>query len=86
MLESANVDMLCASRAIAPGEVVFTQETLPECEMAFCADPNCELRMQPDGAVAIVALRRIAPDEWITLADPDSDDEGGEPPDSGEEP
>ena len=73
--EMGNVDALFADRYIAKGEVVYTDEAFKalsesgEGGLAFCLDPNCEVQQIDDGTYAIVAIKNIRRDDFITLLD-----------------
>jgi len=73
--ELSNMNPLCVVNRISKGDIVFTQDTLPECELLMGENPNCEIILQADGKAAIAALRDIEVNEWISIGDPNADSE-----------
>lgn len=77
--EYTNVDGVYAARAVRAGEVVLTEDELPDCALSRSAtDPSCEVVWLEDGSGALVALRDLEVGAWLSIAPSDSEDEEGE--------
>ena len=63
-----NVDGLFATRALAAGEVVMTEEDMPECALPESHAYNCEVCEDEESSVlCLVATRDIASGEFLTV-------------------
>ena len=82
-----NVDGVYASRSLKAGDVVLTEDELPDCALPEHASPNCEVVSDCEaagGAAALVATRDIGVGEWLTVGFSE-DEESGEEEDEDEE-
>ena len=76
-----NVDGLYAPHDIGEGDVVFTEEEMPDGAIGRADNPNCEVVEVEDeeggeGGMAVVAIRDIKEGEFFTVADSDDEDDG----------
>ena len=78
--DMTNVDGLYAQKRIQAGEVVLTENDMPDCELPRAADPNCEIACaQIEGEeeseiMVLMARRDIKKGEWFTIAFDDEDE------------
>mmetsp|Transcript_45655 Transcript_45655/g.138724 ORF Transcript_45655/g.138724 Transcript_45655/m.138724 type:complete len:498 (-) Transcript_45655:40-1533(-) len=74
-----NIDGLYAANDVASGTILFTEDTMPDCEMHRSkVDPNCEVveLEDGDGKMAVVSMRDIKAGEFFCVAESsDEDDE-----------
>ena len=70
-----NMDGLYATDDIEQGTVIFTEKTMPDCELHRSkTNPNCEVVELEDGTQAVVSARKIACGEFFCIAE-SSDEE-----------
>lgn len=82
----SNVVGLYATRELAAGEVVLTENELPDCSLPRSDEPNCEVTELEDGTGALVALEDIHYGEYFTIAPSDSEDGSSDEDDEEESP
>ena len=82
--EFKNVEGLYASRPVAAGDVVLTEDELPECSLPRSEDPSCQVVWLEGGTGALVARRALVVGDWLSIA-PSDDEESGSDDDDGEE-
>lgn len=70
-----NVDGLYAMEDIDAGTVIFTEDTMPDCEIHRSQNPNCELVELESGVKAVVSTVTIASGEFFCIAESDDDEE-----------
>lgn len=73
-----NVDGIYASQDVSAGDVVLTEDELPDCALPRSVDPNCEVVELEDGNYALVAVKDLKAGEWLTVYPSDDDDEDGD--------
>jgi hypothetical protein len=71
-----NVDSIYASRRVKRGEIVLTEQEMPDCALPRSDKPNCEIVWLENGQGALVARKNINTGDWLTIAP--SDDESVE--------
>ena len=72
-----NRDGIYAAKAVSAGQVILTEAEMPDCELVRSQKPNAFVSENADtGEGCLVALRDIAPGEFLSVA-PSDDDEGG---------
>lgn len=69
-----NVDAVYASKSIKAGDIVLTEEDIPNCELPRSKDPNCTVGALEDGTGALVALKDIKEGDFFSVAHSSSDD------------
>ena len=69
-----NVDAVYASKCIKAGDVVLTEEDMPNCELPRSKDPNCTVSTLEDGTGALVALKDIEEGDFFSVAHSSSDE------------
>ncbi|KAJ1448683.1 hypothetical protein M885DRAFT_538326 [Pelagophyceae sp. CCMP2097] len=79
-----NVDATLAARAMRKGDVVLTEDDLPDCALPRCETPNCEVA-ESRGKMALVALRAIRAGEPLTVAPSDDEDDDDDDDDDGDD-
>jgi len=60
---------------VEPGQVIVTENEMPDCALPRCQNPNCTVAELGDGSMALVALRRVKAGEWLTVAESSSDED-----------
>lgn len=72
-----NIDGLYATADIDAGTILFTEDSMPECELHRSpTDPNCELVELESGVMAVVSSVAIKSGEFFCIAE--SDDESSD--------
>lgn len=66
--DMTNIDGHYATRAIARNEVVFAAADAPDLALPRSRSANCAVR-DLDGALVVVAKRKIASGEWFSVSD-----------------
>ena len=80
--DMTNVNGLFAIKDITDGEIVLTEQDMPDCELPRSDNPTlclAELDMGGEVMMALVATRDIKKGEWFSIAhdsDSESEDEG----------
>lgn len=69
-----NLDGLYATNDISPGEVIFTENDMPEGELHRSNEPNCEVVELDDGTDAVVSIKLIAAGEFFCIGDSSDED------------
>jgi hypothetical protein len=69
-----NREGIYAPHNLNPGDVVLTENDLPDCELPRSDQPNCEIVELDDGTGAIVAITHLCAGDWVTVAHSDSED------------
>lgn len=78
--EMSNIEGIYASRNVRKGDIVLTEEELPNCSLPRSKDPNCEVTCIGDVG-ALIALRNIESGEWLSVmssSDEEDDSDGGD--------
>jgi|EP00945_MAST-04E_sp_MAST-4E-sp1_P000927 hypothetical protein len=74
LTDMTNVDGLYAPHNIRAGNVVLTEDDMPDCELPRTENPNCKVVMV-GGKGALVALRDIATGEFFSICQSSEEDE-----------
>ena len=74
----SNVDATYATNDIEEGDIIFTEDTLPDGELGRSENPNCQVVELEDGTQAVVAVREIKSGEFLCVADSDAEESGVE--------
>lgn len=70
-----NVDGLYATNDIAGGTIIFTERSMPDCELhRSSTNPNCEVVELENGTNAVVSKRAIAAGEFFCVAESSEDE------------
>ena len=81
----SNVDATYATNDIEEGDIIFTEDTLPDGELGRSENPNCQVVELEDGTQAVVAVREIKSGEFLCVADSDAEESGVEEEEEEEE-
>jgi len=73
-----NVDGLWASNDIEEGTIIFTEDSMPDCELhRSSTNPNCEIVELENGLSAVVSRRAIAAGEFFCVAESSDEESDG---------
>ena len=70
-----NVDAVYASKSIKAGNVVLTEDDMPDCELPRSNDPNCAVTMLDNGQGALIAIKNIDEGDFFSIANSSSSDD-----------
>mmetsp|Transcript_29167 Transcript_29167/g.49236 ORF Transcript_29167/g.49236 Transcript_29167/m.49236 type:complete len:410 (+) Transcript_29167:60-1289(+) len=77
-----NLEGLYASKDVAAGDVVLTEEEMPNCSLPRAESPTCEVVWLESGEGALVARVDLRIGDWLTIAPSDSENESDDSDDS----
>lgn len=80
-----NREGVYASKAVPEGQVILTEDELPDCELVRSTEPNAFVSTLDTGAGCLVALRDITAGEFLSVAPSDDESEEGDCEDCGVE-
>ena len=77
--EMTNVDGLYATNDIEEGTILFTEDTMPDCELHRSrTNPNCEVVELEDGTNAVVSICPITAGDFFCVLESSEDEDGEE--------
>mmetsp|Transcript_8126 Transcript_8126/g.11317 ORF Transcript_8126/g.11317 Transcript_8126/m.11317 type:complete len:279 (+) Transcript_8126:51-887(+) len=63
-----NIDATLAARRLYPGDIVLTQDDLPDCSLPRSPSPNCKVDICPDtGRMLLRAITTLVPGDVLTV-------------------
>jgi len=69
-----NIEGIYASKKLKKGDIVLTEDELPDCELHRSDSPNCEVT-EINGLGVLRAIKVINAGEFLTVADSSDDDD-----------
>jgi hypothetical protein len=77
--DMTNVDWLYAPHDISKGEIVLTEDDVPDASFPESHEPNCDVMEDEEtGKMVVVAIRDIESGEFFSIAIEEEDEEGEE--------
>eukprot|EP00587_Corethron_hystrix_P012029 CAMPEP_0113300700 /NCGR_PEP_ID=MMETSP0010_2-20120614/2218_1 /TAXON_ID=216773 ORGANISM="Corethron hystrix, Strain 308" /NCGR_SAMPLE_ID=MMETSP0010_2 /ASSEMBLY_ACC=CAM_ASM_000155 /LENGTH=117 /DNA_ID=CAMNT_0000154163 /DNA_START=126 /DNA_END=479 /DNA_ORIENTATION=- /assembly_acc=CAM_ASM_000155 len=81
-----NLDGLYAADDIEEGTIIFTEASMPDCELPRHHDPNCHVvDLEDIGMMAVVSVKDIKAGEFFCVEETDDESEEDEDDEEGEE-